>query len=152
MLNYSKFVENRNDSNRRIFEYFKYQILEIYLKAKLIPSVESLLLEIVLKFIKVDFPVNWLDLTDILKKFLKNDHEMNLKIFKLINKFTKKYHLESRSDPLYSEINHVIEKLSGVVLQYTTGYVDYILNSNNNIKLHMMNLVKLLKIFYNFIY
>ena len=111
--------------------YFKENILQLML------NVENELLPHIIEMVKIivqganGYLVIWPKLMDFIGEILGNhDSSKSRHIYNLITKIIKRYHIESRSDPLFREIIYTMDKICKPMTEDAINIIKYF-NSNN---------------------
>jgi Cse1 len=114
-------------------------------------NVADIINEGTLEIAKLEYPGRWSSLPGDAVAFLGENHNINLRVFELIQGVTEKYTECSRSDNLFREILDVIEKVHDKLLQYAEGYLNGIQSATtpSELEMYMSILASILKIFYN---
>ena len=125
LLNKGKIMDE-NSKN-----YFKENILQLML------NVENELLPHIIEMVKIivqganGYLVIWPKLMDFIGEILGNhDSSKSRHIYNLITKIIKRYHIESRSDPLFREIIYTMDKICKPMTEDAINIIKYF-NSNN---------------------
>ena len=137
--------------------YFKNNILQLML------SVESILLPNIIEMIKTvvqnanGYLIIWPKLMELIGDILiKHDPNKNVHLYDLISKLIKRYHIETRSAPLFKEIINTMKYICQPMTDDAQKIIAYLKN-NNNIDENSMNtslkiLNKIMSIFYSLNY
>ena len=152
-VNYKNWLMTQTPQMTQFLTEIKAKVFELFMR---IPqkNVCNLLFECIEAFLGVDyFPSCWPEFLDLTKMALaKGDHQINLKVFKCLEKLTQKYSREERSDPLYLEIIDVVEKIHDLVMQAIQSYLNQLVSGNLEPVLALKCLRYLLQIFYHCIF
>ena len=139
-------------------KYFKENILELMLNS------ENELLPNIIEMIKIivqganGYLIIWPKLMDFIGEILnKHISPKSLHIYNLITKIIKRYHIESKSDPLFREIIYTMDKICKPMTDDAINIIKYFNTYNNTDNkdimmqcLQMMN--KIMSIFYSLNY
>ena len=139
-------------------KYFKENILELMLNS------ENELLPNIIEMIKIivqganGYLIIWPKLMDFIGEILnKHISSKSLYIYNLITKIIKRYHIESKSDPLFREIIYTMDKICKPMTDDAINIIKYFNTYNNTDNkdimmqcLQMMN--KIMSIFYSLNY
>lgn len=108
--------------------------------------------EAIVVIAKYEYPDSWPNLPAEIMNFLTDgNHEVNLKVWKIIKNVTKRYGFEERSDPLWKEVNLMIADVHDKLLYYAQGYLNHLKSPENNdlMETFLLNYKTILQIFYN---
>ena len=113
----------------------------------------KILIDCVQVFLKQGYYPNcWPDLLTQVSQGIQNgDETVRIRLLCVLYRLTIKYSRETRSDPLYMEINVVIEQIHDMILQAMKNYLN-LLASGNATETSVNSLRYLLQIFYNCIF
>lgn len=114
-------------------------------------TVCELLIEAIVVIARCEYPAAWPTLPVELIKYLSpNNHARNYVVWRIIEKMTKRYKVEERSDPLYQEINITLDAVHEQLLYFAGGYLSQ-LNSTDIASIgQALRIYRcLLKTFYN---
>lgn len=153
VINYKEWMQNQSAEMANFLREIKAKIFELYIRIEQ-KNVQTMLFECIEAFLEVDYyPRCWPELLDLIKMSLaKQDHGINLKVFKCLEKLTQKYSREERSDPLYLEIIHVLDNTHDMILQAIQNYMMGIMNGAGD-TVHFLHCLRyLLQTFYHCIY
>ena len=156
----SKAVENKNKvMDEKSKTYFKENVLQLMLSA------DSKFLSSIIEMVKIvvenanGYLVIWPNLMNFIGEILnKHDFSKSKYIYDLIPKIIKRYHIESKSEPLFREIintmKYICQPMTEDALYITKIFNNYNKNNVNNDAftqyLHIMN--KIMSIFYSLNY
>lgn len=116
------------------------------------PTVADYLAEGLVVVASAEYPKDWDSLTQELVDHMDDqNHDKNLRLWKVIKNITKRYPQEVRSDELYHEINVTIAAIHPKLLYFMQGYLSQLENIKDAHLLHQCLLIykALLKTFYN---
>ena len=137
--------------------YFKNNVLQLML------SVESILLPNIIEMIKTvvqnanGYLIIWPKLMELIGDILiKHDPNKNVHLYDLISKLIKRYHIETRSAPLFKEIINTMKYICQPMTDDAQKIIAYLKNNNNIDENTMITSLKILNkimsIFYSLNY
>ena len=152
-INYKSWLQSQSPQMLQFLKEIKAKVFELFMRITQ-KNVCNLLFECIEAFLRVDyFPTCWPEFLDLSKMALsKGDHQINLKVFKCLEKLTQKYSREERSDPLYLEIIDVVEYIHDLVMLSIQNYLSALIEGTLDPVLSLKCLRYLLQIFYHCIY
>lgn len=109
--------------------------------------------EIISTISSYDFPDNWQELLpSLVSKLSANDYQINNGVLQIAHAIFKKYRHAFRSDPLFAEINYVLQHFAEPLLNLyktTDSYIDSNCNNKNALLILHQSLFLMNKIFYS---